>query len=97
MAGLFDISQGLTQQPHNIIYYINDVILTPVRRQSAASVSVLLRLVPRANEMMFASPGTAFEKFHHMLSNDVIFASMRRKSAASSPILPSVVTDLFTF
>ena len=45
--------------------FINDVALTPVRRQSAASEPILLRLVPRASERTFAPP--AFENSRHVI------------------------------
>ena len=65
-------------------HILDDVILTPVRRQSAASETILLRLVPRASERMFAPQPS---KTLVTLSNDVILTSMRRKSAVSASIL----------
>ena len=46
-------------------HILDDVILKPVWRQSAASETILLRLVPRASERMLAPP--AFENSRYVI------------------------------
>ena len=46
----------LPQPSKTLVTLSNDAILTSMRRKSAVSASILLRLVPRAKEPMFVSP-----------------------------------------
>ena len=58
-------------------HILNDVISTPVWHQSAASALILLRLVPRASELMFALP--TFENFRHVIKRHNIDVDATQK------------------
>ena len=71
-------------------HILDDVILKPVRRQSAASATILLRLVPSLeleSGCLLPQPSKTLVT----LSNDAILTSMRRKSAVSASILLRLV------
>ena len=66
-------------------HILNDVILTPLWRQSAESASILLHLVPRASERMFFPP--AFKNFRHVIKRRNIDVDATPKRASASILL----------